>query len=103
MGTVAEIAEISTSVRGVVFGVLSSLFVALYAIYVKKVLPVVGNNTWLLMIYNNINAGLLMPVCFVLMGEWTPIASSLVIYDSTYLGYIFAAGMLGFFINIVRF
>lgn len=103
VGTVAEVKEINASVRGVVFGVASSVFVALYAIYVKKVLPVVNNNTWLLMIYNNINAGLIMPVCFVLMGEWTPIVESDVLFQQNYLGYIFAAGMLGFFINIATF
>ena len=40
----------------------SSVFVALYAIYIKKVLPAVNDNTWLLMIYNNINASILMPI-----------------------------------------
>lgn len=38
IGTVAEVGAISASVLGVIFGVMSSLFVALYAVYVKKVM-----------------------------------------------------------------
>merc|ERR1712072_589580 len=38
LGTVGEVHEINTSWKGVFFGVMSSVFVALYAIYVKKVL-----------------------------------------------------------------
>lgn len=34
------------STTGVMFGVLASLFVALNAIYVKKVLPLVDNDSW---------------------------------------------------------
>ena len=46
---------------GVVFGVLSSAFVALNAIYVKKILPVVDDNSEKLMIYNNLNAVFILP------------------------------------------
>lgn len=31
---------------GVIYGVVASLFVALNAIYVKKILPVVDNDSW---------------------------------------------------------
>ena len=41
---------------GVIYGVLASLFVSLYAIYIKRVLPVVNDNVWLLTFNNNINA-----------------------------------------------
>ncbi len=44
------------SVHGVVYGVLASLFVALNAIYVKKILPIVDNDSWKLTLYNNLNA-----------------------------------------------
>uniref|UniRef100_A0A1I8H740 TPT domain-containing protein n=1 Tax=Macrostomum lignano TaxID=282301 RepID=A0A1I8H740_9PLAT len=46
----------SLSVSGVVYGLLASLFVALNAIYTKKVLPAVDNNVWKLTLYNNLNA-----------------------------------------------
>ena len=49
------------NVLGVVFGVLSSMFVALNAIYVKKILPVVDDNSEKLMIYNNLNAVFILP------------------------------------------
>ena len=82
---------------------MSSCFVALYAVYVKKVLPAVGDNTWLLMIYNNINAALLMPVCFVLLGEMPAVLESDQLTDRSYLTVILAAGLLGFLINIATF
>lgn len=52
---------ISVSPVGILYGVMSSMFVALYAVYVKKALPAVNDNTWLLMIYNNLNAALVPP------------------------------------------
>jgi hypothetical protein len=33
-------------IPGVVYGVLASLFVALNAIYVKKILPIVDGDSW---------------------------------------------------------
>jgi GDP-fucose transporter C1 len=38
--------EINFSVLGLIYGVGSSLFVALYGIYVKKTLAFVENNQW---------------------------------------------------------
>ena len=38
--------EINFSWRGIIYGVSSSLFVALYGIYVKKTLAVVNNDQW---------------------------------------------------------
>lgn len=45
---------------GVAAGVTASLCVALYAIFTKKVLPLVGDNIWTLQYYNNINACLFL-------------------------------------------
>ena len=51
------------SFLGVLFGVMASLCVALYAIFTKRILPVVDHNVWRLQIYNIINACLfLLPV-----------------------------------------
>jgi GDP-fucose transporter C1 len=33
-------------IPGVIYGVLASLFVALNAIYVKKILPIVDGDSW---------------------------------------------------------
>jgi len=49
----------SLSISGVIYGVLASLFVALNAIYTKKMLPLVQGNIWQLTMYNNVNACLI--------------------------------------------
>ncbi|ETO32902.1 GDP-L-fucose transporter [Reticulomyxa filosa] len=57
--------EVHFSIIGVVFGVLSSAFVALNSIYVKKILPIVDESSEKLMMYNNINAVLiLLPIIY---------------------------------------
>jgi len=56
----------SVSVIGVVSGILASLCVALYAIFTKRVLPLVGDNIWRLQFYNNLNAVVLLGVAVVL-------------------------------------
>jgi len=57
------------SIQGVVYGVLSSLFVALNSIYIKKIFPYVENNTWKLTLYNNVNAIFLFIPLLILV-EW---------------------------------
>ena len=51
---------------GVIFGLISSVFVALNCIFVKKILPVVNDNSEKLMIYNNVNAVLLLPIIILI-------------------------------------
>jgi GDP-fucose transporter C1 len=103
LGTVGELGAINASFRGVLFGITSSAFVALYAIYVKKVLPAVNDDTWLLMIYNNINASIVMPVCFIVLGELSPIANTDAFSRGEYWFTLLFAGLLGFLINIATF
>jgi len=103
IGTIAEVGAITASVRGVIFGVISSMFVALYAVYVKKALPAVNDNTWLLMIYNNVNASLVMPVCSIVLGELSPIMTSPALYTRDFWFIVLVAGLLGFLINIATF
>jgi GDP-fucose transporter C1 len=51
---------------GIVFGVLSSLFVALYSIFLKRKLPLVVGNEWRLMGYNTLlSVAGLVPLVFV--------------------------------------
>ena len=52
----------SLSIVGVVSGILASVCVALYAIFTKKILPMVGNNIWRLQFYNNLIAVMLLSV-----------------------------------------
>lgn len=60
----------SFSIHGTAYGVLASVFVSLYAIYIKRILPVVDNNVWLLTFYNNVNAMLLFIPLMVIFGEF---------------------------------
>lgn len=43
--------EMNFSLRGTLFGVMSSLFVSLNSIYTKKMIPIVENNSWKLSFY----------------------------------------------------
>jgi len=63
----------SLSFSGTIYGVLASVFVSLYAIYIKRILPVVDNNVWLLTFYNNVNAMLLFLPMMLVFGEFPKI------------------------------
>ena len=56
---------------GTIYGVLASVFVSLYAIFIKRILPVVDNNVWLLTFYNNVNAMLLFIPLMIVFGEFS--------------------------------
>ena len=59
------------SFLGILFGVMASLCVALYAIFTKRILPVVDHNVWRLQMYNNTNACVLLLPMLLLNGEAT--------------------------------
>lgn len=65
LGLIEEDKSVSLSIPGVVSGILASLCVALYAIFTKKVLPMVGDNIWRLQFYNNFNAVILLSLVVV--------------------------------------
>ena len=89
------------SLFGVGCGVLASLSVALYAIYTKRVLPLVDNNIWRLQFYNNANAVvLLFPLVFV-MREFEVLRSFKYWTYSTFWGLLIAAGVFGIAIGYV--
>ena len=56
LGVDQEDAAGSFSLSGTIYGILASLFVSLFSIYTKKVLPAVEGNIWALTFYNNVNA-----------------------------------------------
>lgn len=68
--------ELRWSLAGVVFGVLSSFFVALNSIFVKRHLPHVDNSPWRMTLYNNANATVLFLPLIIAFGELPTIASS---------------------------
>lgn len=86
---------------GVVYGVLASLSVALYAIYTKKVLPAVDNNIWKLGLYNNINACLLMIPLMLFNGDFVKVFFMPNLFDVQFWFYMFVAGVFGFAIGYV--
>ena len=90
---------------GVTFGLLSSVFVALNAIYVKKILPVVDDNSEKLMIYNNLNAVFLLPIFIVLFtDEIIEISvSQYAFQQSNFWGITCVAGIFGFLINFASY
>jgi len=66
LGVDQEDAAGSFSLSGTIYGILASLFVSLFSIYTKKVLPAVDGNIWALTFYNNVNACVLfLPLMFI--------------------------------------
>ena len=57
------------SLVGLICGVLASMCVALYAIFIKRSLPIVDGNVWRLQTLSNLNACILLFPIMILMGE----------------------------------
>merc|ERR1712223_1706612 len=88
----------SLSLSGTIYGVLASVFVSLYAIYIKRILPVVENNVWLLTFYNNVNAMLLFLPMMLVFGEFPVIWGFEGLFSPTFwllmtLGGVFGCGI----------
>jgi GDP-fucose transporter C1 len=96
--------EVNFSWVGVGFGVTASLFVAMYAIMVKRTLKFVQDDSWKLMIYSNINTMFFLPIIVFLAGEVSSvIESGHVLLTNTFWAVVIAAGCFGFLINIATF
>ena len=91
----------SLSISGVAYGVLASLFVSLYAIYIKRVLPVVDGNVWLLTFYNNVNAMILFVPLIVVFGEIPEIYVYPDLFSVRFFLLMTAGGLLGLSIGYV--
>merc|ERR1711955_102701 len=65
----------SFSLSGTIYGVLASLFVSLFSIYTKKVMPAVDGNIWSLTFYNNVNACFLFLPLMAISGEFSAVMS----------------------------
>ncbi|ETO10163.1 GDP-L-fucose transporter [Reticulomyxa filosa] len=91
--------------KGVVFGVLSSAFVALNSIYVKKILPLVGENSEKLMLYNNINAIIILfPIILFFTDEVNEIRLSKEVFRTTVFWTLtVVAGIVGYLINFASY
>lgn len=89
------------SVIGVIFGVLASASVALYAIYTKKVLPAVDQNVWRLALYNNLNACVLFLPLMLLSGEVSEVINFPKLGNAYFWFMMFMSGVFGFAIGYV--
>jgi GDP-fucose transporter C1 len=92
--------EIDLSIRGATYGVLSSVFVALYSIVVKKVMDVLDKNEWLLIEYNT-------PIAIVSLAPFVWWSGEFEVLTSRKSGRFWflqtCAGVVGFIINISIF
>jgi GDP-fucose transporter C1 len=92
--------EAGLSIRGAVYGVLASVFVALYAIMVKKVIGLLDGNEYLLIEYNT-------PVSIVAMTPLVWFAGEFNVFSEgrsvRFWGIQTFAGIVGFIINIAIF
>jgi len=98
-----SVSEVNFSALGVIFGVLSSMFVSLYGIYVKKVMAVVDNDNWKLLLYNNFISIFLMLPLMVVTGEAFTLWDEKQIYELSTWWWLSVAGIFGFLINIAVF
>ena len=94
--------ELDFSLLGTVFGVASSCFVSLNAIYTKKTMPLVDGDKWKLSWFNNVNASLgFLPLIFLAGEHRELLAKTDVLLSSYYWFVMTVAGFLGFAIGIV--
>lgn len=91
----------SLSVIGVIYGVIASAFVALNAIYIKKLLPVMDNNIWKLTYYNNVNACAIFLPMMLLFGEPYTLYHFPYLFDSSFWIYMSISGFFGFIMGYV--
>lgn len=91
----------SLSVVGVLYGVLASLFVSLYSVFTKRVLPAVDGNIWKLTYYNNVNAILLFLPLMFLFGEYPVVLNYEKLNDSYFWTLMTIGGVFGFAIGYV--
>lgn len=101
LGIDQENAAGSLSFVGVLFGVLASGFVALYSIYIKKMLPNVHDNVVLLTFYNNINAVIMFLPLIALNGEYRAISSFEHLSSRSFWSLMFVSGIFGFAISFL--
>ncbi|KAG0231384.1 hypothetical protein BGW42_000280 [Actinomortierella wolfii] len=101
---VGSYGEANFSWSGLIAGVGSSIFVALYGIYVKKTLNLVENNQWRLLHYNTaLSIVFLLPIVF-LSGEVGDILANVYFLDDLTFWFLMTiTGVAGFLINISMF
>lgn len=95
--------QFQVNFTGICFGVGSSMFLAIYSLNVKRFLAVVGNSSDRLLMVNNMNASLLMPVLFFLRGETAELATTNAFQSISFWFVLLGGGIVGFLINFASF
>nr|AKN21646.1 slc35c-2 [Schmidtea mediterranea] len=91
----------SLSWKGVLFGVASSAFVALNAIYTKKKISVVNDDVWKLCFYNNINAAIIFFPLIFFTGEFDELKVFPYFFRIQFWLIMIISGVFGFAIGYV--
>ena len=84
------------STRGVLYGVTTSMFVALNGIFTKRCLPLVDHNSTQLTLYNNINASIVLFPIVLFTGQIQGVMHSSHMTNPLFWGFLLATGVLGF-------
>jgi len=101
LGVDQEDASGTFSLSGTIYGVLASLFVSLFSIYTKKVLPVVDGDIWALTFYNNVNACVLFVPLMIVFGEVPVVMSFKFLSSVNFWTMMTVGGVFGFAIGYV--
>jgi len=101
LGVDQEEAAGSFSLSGTCYGVLASLFVSLFSITTKRVLPAVDGDIWSLTFYNNIIACVLFLPLMLLFGEFPVVAQFTHLTSLQFWTMMTVGGIFGFAIGYV--
>ena len=99
LGTDQESLAGTLSVEGVLYGVISSMFIALNGIFTKRALDVVDHDSVKLTLFNNINACVVFIPFVLLTGQLQNVVTDAVLLtDYVFWTFLVASGLLGFLI-----
>jgi len=101
LGVDQEDASGTFSLSGTIYGILASLFVSLFSIYTKKVLPAVEGNIWSLTFNNNVLACLLFLPLMLISGELAVLFRFDQLLDTYFWFLMTLGGIFGFAIGYV--
>lgn len=90
----------SLSVIGIGFGISSSLFTSLFSIYTKKKLLTVDNNIWTLIMYNNMNAIIIIIPLLLIHGDIQALIDDKIV-SAEFWTILSFSGVMSFLISMV--
>lgn len=91
----------SLSVIGTIYGVIASALVALNAIYIKKILPLMNDDIWKLTYYNNVNACVIFIPLVIVFGDLKEVISFENIFSIPFWCFMTLSGFMGFIMGYV--